>query len=741
MAFQITPQITFKRELGLLEATMIGVGAMTGASIFVLAGPAIGLAGPAAIVVILLNALVSLLTALGYAEMGASYPEAGGGYLWVKRSLPKPFDFVSGWISWFGHTIACAFYTVTFALGMRWLFEIYGIAISFQYLNQLLILTVLSVFTAINIMGTKTTGRSQAYITLIQIAIILFFVIAGIIALVQQPDAWTHYTPFLPEINGVLVAMGLLFIAFEGYEIIAQSAEEVKNPEKIIPKAILLSVGIVTLLYVLLLFSILAILHPDEISSMGEFAVIGAIAHVLPKYGPGIMILGLLIGTVATLNATIYSSSRVSFAMGRDGTFPKLFGTLHPKRRTPYISTLISACLIGFIAIALPIYDIAASADIMFLLLFILTNISWILLRYGEPDVKKPFRVPLFPLVPVLAIVFMGIIAVMLYQFSPIAWYIAIIWIEIGAAVYYFGGGKKKLESEKDLSVLGEMIRVDRKKFSVLVCIPPDNKAEALVHLASKIARNNKGQIILYSVLELPRQISIKSVSYREADAIIKKLEKASEIAKKYDVSSDYFLSVSHTLVDTICDFADDMEANIVLMGWRGRFYKGFLLGTHIPSILKKLRTNAIIYKPPRDRIPNKITLIIKLGSDMSLALKITHILAKEYGADVDILNVVPERRKIQMGMDFFASIERSFRKESIHFRTSYVLVSEIRDRMKALETGFLVMNANDLWDLSEHLIGTKIHILEKARYGILLVHQYKSERKLESEEISMMHH
>ncbi|MEM4308306.1 MAG: amino acid permease [Thermoplasmata archaeon] len=741
MPSQLTPKLSFRRDLGLLEATMIGVGAMTGASIFILAGTAIELAGPAAIIVIFLNALVTLLTALGYAEMGASYPEAGGGYLWIKKSLPKPFDFVSGWISWFGHTIACAFYTVVFAMGIDWLITIYGVGIDFPFFKQLLILVVLTVFTTINILGSKTTGRTETIITLSQISIIIFFVVAGVFALFRNPDAWSHFTPFLPDVNGIFVAMGVLFIAFEGYEIIAQSAEEVKNPEKNIPRAILLSVGIVMLLYVGLLFALLAISPVNEIAAMGEFAVIGGFSQVLPKYGAGIMIIGLLIGTTATLNATIYSSARVSFAMGRDGTFPKLFGKVHPKLRTPYISTLISACLIGFIAIVLPIRDIVAAADIMFLLLFILTNISWILLRYGEPNVKKPFRVPFFPLIPILAIISMFIIAVMIYSFSQVAWYLAIIWIEIGAIVHYFGGGQKRVEEREERSVLGEMIRIDRKKYSVVVCVPPENRVEPMVHMASKIARNNKGDVLLYSVIEVPRQVSIKSIGYRDAEDTVKKLEKLRTITRKYDISSDYFIGVSHSFVDAIADFAEEVEANLVMLGWRGRFKKGFILGTHLPALLKKIKTDTIIYKPPRGKVPNKVTLVNKLGSDLSIAIKIAHLVAKEYSAEVEILNVVPERKRIDVAMEMFASIEGSFKRESIPVRSSYLVLSEVKHKLQSINTGFLIMNSDDIWDVVEYLLGTKVYSIEKAKFGVFFVHKYKEEEKLSGEQIAMMHH
>jgi len=737
-----TPKISFRRELSLLDATMIGVGAMTGASIFILAGTAIGLAGPAAIIVILLNALVTLLTALGYAEMGASYPEAGGGYLWVKKSLPKPFDFVSGWISWFGHTIACAFYTVVFAMGITWLLQIYHVNLVFPYFEKLLILAVVAIFTTVNIMGTKATGKTQTIITLSQVAIIIFFVLAGVLALVRDHGAWSHYTPFIPNANGIFVAMGVLFIAFEGYEIIAQSAEEVRNPQKNIPRAILLSIGIVSLLYVLLLFALLAILPVNEISALGESAVIQAVDIIFPKYGTGIMILGLLVGTTATLNATIYSSSRVSFAMGRDGTFPAWFGRLHPKMKTPYISTLISAVLISSIAIALPIYDIVASADIMFLLLFILANISLLLLRYGEPNVRRPFRVPLFPVIPLAAIIAMGAIAVMLYQFSPAAWYIAILWIEVGAVVHYFTGGKKQVEKmEEEKSVLSQIITIDRKKFSVHVCVPPTNHAEPLVELASRIARQNKGMVILHSVIEVPNQVSLKSVTYRDAESSIKKLEKLKRITARYDVSAEDFITVSHNLVDAITDAAEEYESNIVVLGWKGRIKSGFVIGTHIPAILKKLQTDAIVYKPYKNIVHKKITLINKLGSDMSLALRVVHMLAKEYNSKVEIYNVVPEKRKIKMAMEFFASIEESFKRGAIPVASTYIKFSEIHKVIADLKTDFVVMNADEFWDIAEYLVGVRKIGFEKRSFGIVLVHAYKKKTELNVEEIAMMHH
>lgn len=323
-------EITLRRDLNLFDTTMIGVGTMIGASIFSLAAITTGIAGPAALLSIVIAGSICFLTATTYARLGGLLQEAGGGYLWVRLAFKRHAGFTAGWISWFGHTIACSFYIVILAGGIQFLIDVAGWGQTFPIPRQAIAVGVALLFIWINDRGTVLTAKAEGVVTMIQIAIFGAFGAAAFFFGQSHPPSGATFDPFLDKGAGaVIVAAGVLAIAFEGYEVVAQSAEETKNPERTIPKAIYLSVGIVTGLYLLLMGTAILAEGWQTLAGDGELALIKAGELVLPVAGGFVLVGALIAGAVSALNATIFSASRVAFAMGRDGTLPKAFGTIH----------------------------------------------------------------------------------------------------------------------------------------------------------------------------------------------------------------------------------------------------------------------------------------------------------------------------------------------------------------------------------------------------------------------------
>jgi len=225
------------------------VGAMIGAGIFVLTGIAAGAAGPGLLLVFLLNGIVTAFTAMTYAELSSAIPEAGGGYLWVKHALPSINGFLSGWMSWFAHAVAGSLYALGFGAYFGLLMENYNISffgLSGDELSKFLAVVIVLVFIYINYLGASETGSIANIVGFIKITILGIFIISGLYTMYHSPEWFSNFNPFLPNgFGGVFAAMGLTFIAFEGYEVIAQTAEEIKNPKKNLPKAIFLSLIIV----------------------------------------------------------------------------------------------------------------------------------------------------------------------------------------------------------------------------------------------------------------------------------------------------------------------------------------------------------------------------------------------------------------------------------------------------------------------------------------------------------------
>ena len=395
------------RSLSLSQAIMIGVASMIGGAIFVLVGPGISAAGPALIIAFLLNGVITLFTALTYAELGSALPATGGGYKWVREGLPRPNAYLSGWMAWFAHTIAGSLYAVAFGTFFGHLLESAEIIDNSTGipLEKLFAVIAIIIFAFVNIRGSSHTGKVGSAITFTQLAIIAGLIIAALAAMTFTNPNWpTNFRDFFPNgTSGLIMAMGITFIAFEGYEIIAQAGDEIKKPKKNIPKAILVSLGIVVSVYVLFAFVFIGGLDPlqigqpawEFIGGYGELGIIEAAEYYLP-FGALIVLAGGFVSTLAALNATTFAASRVSFAMGKNNDLPPMFNRLHQKYRTPFVSTICSAVVMLALAMLFDLTMIALAASVMFLFLFAQVNVACITIRRlaKEKGLTYGFKTP-----------------------------------------------------------------------------------------------------------------------------------------------------------------------------------------------------------------------------------------------------------------------------------------------------------------------------------------------------------
>ncbi len=580
--------VSLNRGLGLLDVTMIGVGAMIGAGIFALTGIAAGEAGPVGLLLaFLLNGVVTSLTGLTYAELGAAIPEAGGGYLWVRESLSRFWGFFAGWISWFSHSVACSLYAVIFGTFFVELLKLAGYEFSTQpswlgispqdWAIRIVTVLVILLFLWINFRGASETGSVGNVITIFKIIVLLALVFFGVKAMINMPNWADNFlrdpSPLPRGIMGVVMAMGLTFVAFEGYEIIAQSGEELIDPGRNLPRAIFYSIAIVVFIYLAVAFvSIGAMVQNSGLPNWlylgqeGERAMIRIAGNIMP-YGTLLMILGGLASTTSALNATVYSSSRVSFAMGRGGDLPRVFGRIHRRNRTPHVAIALSGLLIVVMALALPVEDVASGASLTFLVLFLLTNISLLRLRKTHPDLDRPFKVPWVPTLPILAIVSQGVLAVGLLKLSPIAWGSSIAWTVLGIWVYQRWGGREEAEREADTILLEETIAP--RGFSVL--LPVDNAPEARegARLASMIARYYDGEVFAMHAVRVPPSLGLS-----DGRALLKQgrpvLEEVIAVGKDSGVPVRTQLRLGRDVAQSIINAATERKTDLIVLTWAG---------------------------------------------------------------------------------------------------------------------------------------------------------------------------
>lgn len=627
--------LKFRQDFKFIDLVSIGVGSMTGATIYIMAGQATQLAGTGILLALIFNFFLTILTGMTYAELSTVYPEAGGGYLFVEESLPKPFGFMGGWMSWFAHSIADAFYTVVFATALMWLIDAYVVLPFNQVIFQkLIILAIIITIIMINYWGTATTGRLQTLLTNLQILLLIIVILVGVVAIIRHPDITGNLLPFNTSPMGILLTMGLLFVGFEGYEIIAQGAEEIKNPEKNIPKAIFYSLIIVTVIYFILFFVMLSNAGTAWVGSQGEYALINYGGLMMGSFGSVLVILAMLLGSGATLNATVYSAIRVSFAMGRNGSLPKILSKMHKKHRTPHIATLVTGVIIGGMALFLPLDTIVAAASIMFLLLFTLVNIAVIINRYRHPHVKRAYKIPLFPFIPILAIITKLMVAFVLWIFSPEAWYIALLWIEVGLLIYYFWAGKREIEKPQPI-VKKEEVKLENKNN---ILVPLVEEFPSSVKLGGIIAKNLNSHLYLLSAVEVPLTVPPQSITYEESSDRIKMMERMEKIAKKYKRSPSVIITVSHDPVNAIRDEVKEKNINLILLTWRQKRGKRLIFGSTLEKIYRDPPCDIIIFRDGLPDVINEVTIIVSKRKSSDFSFRIAMVLAKEWQSRLKII-------------------------------------------------------------------------------------------------------
>jgi len=569
------------RSLTLLDVVMVGIAAMIGGSIFVLTGPAIGLAGSAVIIAFIINATITLFTAMAYAELGSAMPEAGGGYLWVREGLPRPNAFISGWMAWFAHIVAGSLYAVSFASFLNGLLMQLNLFKDIGSEGTLLILGIIpfdkviaiasvAAFTYVNFKGTSETGKTGDIVTVIQLGLIFALIGAGLWTMHANPGWTLNFSNFMPMgIAGIVAAMGLTFIAFEGYEVIVQTGEEVKNPKRNIPRAIFISLSAVVILYCLIAFVSIGAIFPEGgvpswkfIGDQGELGISAAAELIIP-YGAFIVLGGGMISTLAALNATTFSSARVAFAMGRHYNLPHKFSAIHHRNKTPYIAILLSGLIMAVMASGLPLDQIAIAAGVIFLLLFTQVNLAAINIRriYGD-KLDYGFKTPFFPVIPIVGIFLKIGLAIYLLVTEPLSWVITIVWVAIGFAVYRVYIFRKELEHYAP-TVTSEGA-LERKDFRILILYTPENP-DRLIKFAIRVAKENNGEVDVLRVITVPEQTPL-SAGIAFADSAKRAYKPLEDALDKEGITNHYLARISHDATEAILVTIEEQHIDLLLV-------------------------------------------------------------------------------------------------------------------------------------------------------------------------------
>ena len=321
------------RTLGMYSSLMISIGTMIGSAIFVLAGTSYQVAGPAASLAIFLAGIAAVFTGFSFAELVTVVPKAGGGYVYVKEATGNNIiGFICGWGFWLGYAMSCGLFALGFGNFINYIFP---------FIPQMAAAYFLIVYVAItNIKGAKSSGNLQNVITTILIGLLLLYVIIGVFHLDIE-----NQKPFNPNgMSGVFNAMGFLYMTYIGYGLITTASEEVIEPEKTIPKAILISIAAVIFIKTSVFFIGSGILPWTQlVPEVTSTPLIDTAVHMGGAVGGYLFAFAGLLATLSSINTAVMASSRTSFAMARDNRLPSLFKTINRTTKTPVFSIIITS--------------------------------------------------------------------------------------------------------------------------------------------------------------------------------------------------------------------------------------------------------------------------------------------------------------------------------------------------------------------------------------------------------------
>lgn len=388
----MTERVSFKRNIGLFMAVMIGIGAMMGPGIFALPGELAHMVGPLAIFVYLIMGIITIFTALNYSELGASIPLAGGGYSFTSRTLPKPMAFFTGWFFWIGNTLACAMYALIFALTIRaYFWPGANIAV-------LALLTTI-IFTAINFRGMSEALMVITVMNLVELAVLIGIAILAafkVEPLNLKPLAPMGFRSFVP-------AMALIYISYVGFELITVAAEEIIAPGKTIPRAIIITLIVGVAIYVFVVYSMMGTIHYTELAK-SDVPFIFTANRLFGAWGRWAAIVATIMASLSAFSVTLGASARVLYALGRDRHFPQFLAQLHRRYQTPHIALLICAVIVILFSSSGIVKFVASLSDFGYLMGLGIVNYAVIALHKRMPNLRRPFKVMLFPIVPIIGV-------------------------------------------------------------------------------------------------------------------------------------------------------------------------------------------------------------------------------------------------------------------------------------------------------------------------------------------------
>ena len=600
-----------QRTMGLAGATLIGVGAIVGGGVLALAGVAFATTGPSAIVAFALNGAIAVLTALSFSALAVRFPESGGAYTYARKVLTVEAAFAVGWVVWFASVVAAVLYALGFGvflvpvleqvilaaggsppawLGARFAVLLYAMAAVAFYSWGL----------------TRSAAGGSMWPTVGKVIVFMVVIAGGFWVLIAHPpdagELSARFRPFLSRGGvGLVQAMGYTFIALQGFDLIAAVGGEIKQPERTIPRAMLLSLGAALAIYLPLLFLIVAVGTPGQpIAAVArqnpEILIAHAAQNFLGPTGYWLIIVAGVLSMLSALHANLLAASRFARTMATDRTLPRRFGRLAPGSGTPIPAIQLTAVTVALVLIALP--DVAAAgamSSLIFLSSFALIHgIAYLAQRRAG---ENHFRSLSFPMVPIVGGIACLVLALFQSVAVPSAGALAAVWLSIGAVLFMIrlAPGARIVDASTE-ALDPQLLRFRGRNPLVLVPIANPASAAMLVTMADAIAPRSVARVLLLSVVRPPAEWSGDDLPAQLVDAQ-SILGRALSTAIRAELDTEALITMGEKPWREIERVANRYRCESLVLGF-GQLEESLMTGS-LEKIMSRVEGDIVIVRAP----------------------------------------------------------------------------------------------------------------------------------------------
>ena len=431
-----------RRGIGALDLTALGIGAIIGTGIFVIIGEAIGQSGPALVISFVLAGLTCIFSALSYAELASTLPVSGSAYTYAYATMGELLAWIIGWDLILEYGVSVAAVAVGWgAYFVALMDSLFGVTVSESIslppgeggsVNVPAFLLVLAV-AALLISGIRQSARSNTVMVIVKLVVLAFFIAVGLSAF--DGDNFSNFAP--NGWGGIENAAALIFFAYIGFDAVSTGSEESRNPGRDLPIAIIGSLVIATIIYILVSITAVGALPADQLAGQDAPLAVALSEGAGIGWGADIVTFGALVAITSVVLTILYGQTRVAYAMCRDRLMPERLAAVWEKTQTPVLLTLAFAIPIAVLAAFVPLQEIAELVNIGTLFAFFIVNIAVIWLRRTKPDMERGFRVPFVPVLPLIGA------ALCLYLMSKLpieTWLRFGFWLLLGMVIYALYG-------------------------------------------------------------------------------------------------------------------------------------------------------------------------------------------------------------------------------------------------------------------------------------------------------------